>query len=456
MPEAAPAPASSPALPATPGNFGAFIATAGQLPNNAAAPPSPVATPAQPMPAAPAAEAAPPANDGLNDDQRAFNAQLAAQMMGEELPADAGDPNAPPADPMAEQVHGVAVRDLIEAIKAGGLPDEVVKALRFTVNPNGREIEVDGDELRRGYMRISDYTRGTQQTAELQRTVEQERGKVRAIAEGLLKPETFGPTLEKMGLTSQAQAVVSAKWMQNGQPNPEAFMNDMRRMGQWPAFMAAVMQYGQSYSERKRQLMGGQNTPEAAAYADRLIDHLEAQEGAVWEERLKAERDGEAVRREKWKIEQQQLLAQRQQQNPAIDQRLQTIHQSKIAGQQRRGLAQLAPEAQAAVDQAFVQHYRALEANEHRRTGQMPDPSYIAEQALQAAIERLEDAGWQFPKPNGQAPARQPVTPAPTAMPTRPAAAPVTTSAGQVPNSGTPDDFKKRLNILAGAGMARR
>ena len=59
-------------------------------------------------------------------------------------------------------------------------PEEQEQAQTFTVKVDGKEVDVTLDELQKGYSRTQDYTRKTQQIAEVRKQVEQETQAVRA------------------------------------------------------------------------------------------------------------------------------------------------------------------------------------------------------------------------------------------------------------------------------------
>lgn len=59
-------------------------------------------------------------------------------------------------------------------------PDEQDQPQTFTVKLDGKEVAVTLDELQKGYTRTQDYTRKTQQIAEVRKQVEQETQAVRA------------------------------------------------------------------------------------------------------------------------------------------------------------------------------------------------------------------------------------------------------------------------------------
>jgi len=59
-------------------------------------------------------------------------------------------------------------------------PEEQEQAQTFTVKVDGKEVTVTLEELQKGYSRTQDYTRKTQQIAEVRKQVEQETQAVRA------------------------------------------------------------------------------------------------------------------------------------------------------------------------------------------------------------------------------------------------------------------------------------
>ena len=59
-------------------------------------------------------------------------------------------------------------------------PEEQEQPQTFTVKVDGKEVDVTLDELQKGYSRTQDYTRKTQQIAEVRKQVEQETQAVRA------------------------------------------------------------------------------------------------------------------------------------------------------------------------------------------------------------------------------------------------------------------------------------
>ena len=67
-----------------------------------------------------------------------------------------------------------------EQSEEGEEPEEQEQPTVFTVKVDGKEVEVTLDELQKGYSRTQDYTRKTQQIAEIRKQVEVETEAVRA------------------------------------------------------------------------------------------------------------------------------------------------------------------------------------------------------------------------------------------------------------------------------------
>lgn len=66
----------------------------------------------------------------------------------------------PEPDPLVEEMHGTTAGQILEAIRSGSLPTELLE-LPVTVKIDGREKQVPVSEAVQGYQRQSDYTRKT-------------------------------------------------------------------------------------------------------------------------------------------------------------------------------------------------------------------------------------------------------------------------------------------------------
>lgn len=415
---ATPAPAQ-PAMPAPAPPTGGAPATGGIRHG------VPAGTPAAPAPADPAAafdaalQAAqqPPANDNAQDP----NAELAA-LQGEQPP-----------DPFAEQIHGLELRAIVDAIKQGQLPAQLLEQLKVTTKVGGRELPISVEEARRGYMRLSDYTQETQRTAAQQQQLEGVKQQLRGLFDGWDKPEGFEQGMFRMGLVQNARALVTKNWGNPQQPNPQGLLDDMRRLGHWDTFKQAAELYANQWAAEQQM--------DPAVRAD-----LQRQRDEMWRARLAAETEVETSKRKAWEQEKEKLLAQsKQRQNPQQQaQAMQQLRQLKTAAFQQHGI-----KPSPAADTYFDQNCAAIRRMAERR-GERVTAQQIIQQAAQATAEQLGDVQYQHAQSlgNGAQPAAtaQPAQPQ-AALPARPAAAPVT-APSQLKRGGTHADFLDRVGTL--------
>jgi len=181
----------------------------------------------------------------------------------------------------ATEVEEVEVEEEAEAVEQ---EEEVQETPRYRVKVDNEELEVDLDELIKGYSRTSDYTKKTQTLAEQRKQVEAERAKIEEAAK---LRETYAQRLQviEQMLSQQPEEDLSA-------------LKDSDPVG-YAIKVAEKM-------EREKQLSAVRAEREAvqakqiAEHQERLKAHL-AQEG----ERLKAaipdladEVKGEIIRKE--------------------------------------------------------------------------------------------------------------------------------------------------------------
>lgn len=172
---------SDQASAATGGSASAFRAamTGGGLNTPAPAPQAPAAVPNVP--------AAPVANDNgrgqqvaPGDDPSVVQQLLADDdegIPGLEEAAEAAEPDdsTPPPDPLEEVVHTddkgaqLKMRDLVESLKKGVVPEALHEKLQFEMTVNGSRMVLSAKELGSGYMRHADYTKKTQAVQETRR-----------------------------------------------------------------------------------------------------------------------------------------------------------------------------------------------------------------------------------------------------------------------------------------------
>lgn len=439
---AAPAPA---APPASPGNFDAVVqanvarsqqssAPAQQTPATVTRLPHPQT--AQPVPAA---LEQPPAND---------NAQPVEPLPELQLPD---------GDPLAEQIHGMQLRAIVDAIKNGELPAELLEHVRVPVKLGGEDGFVSAQEAGRGYMRISDYTRGTQQIAKDVGQIERIKGQLRSVLEGFDKPEGFEQRMDEWGLRSLANGMVTKNWMTaapdgSRQPNVAAFREDMRRLGMHDVFRAAAIAYATEHSQRMNHFMGpNQYTDQQqydAAYqrAKQLVLGMEGNEDGLWTQRLAAEAEAEKLKRANWKTEQERLLAARQQQPQDTTQLQREVNQLAAESLQKLGYRIDQPHA----FEYFDSHLTALVVAARRLGLQKTTAEFVAD-AVQATAEDLakERAIRGGQRPGGAAGLAQ------GALPAQPTAAP-TTAPGSRKKGGSLADFNEYTAYLDEQERKRR
>lgn len=161
--------------------------------------------------------------------------------------------------------------------------EEVPVESKFVVKVDGKELEVDKEELIRGYQREADYTRKTQKLAEERRMVESEFQQVRA------EREQYAQVLGQLKQKVQEFEPAEPDWNALEAQDPVEYAR------QWTHF------------QRRQQQMQAINQEEARVYALRQVEqqkHLQelliAERDKLIEkipdwkspEKAKAERDG--------------------------------------------------------------------------------------------------------------------------------------------------------------------
>lgn len=402
------------AVPASPSNFSAVVR------GNLAAAPAPSA-PAQPpasqsQPSQVTSIPAPTQNDALPPQEPANdNAQPPPeQQLGQE--------QAPPEDPWMRQLHGVPVRELVDALERGELPEPVLNAIKGIAKVNGKELPVSLREALNGYMRLTDHTQKTQELAKHFDELDNSRGQLRALFDGWdSKPEVFAQGMERMGLMPQVRSVVTREWGTAEQPNVEGYMGSMRRLGHWNTFQAAAKAYASWYSQRLNAFNPA-GTQEGHARAVQMIKELESEQAANWKARVEAEGVTESARREQWKRERDQMLAQRRQQ-PQQNEHAQIAQQiGQLRSQQLLQLGILNANSTQAYVEAVHQRFESAMGQLvgiARRSGAQESLESLVSKAAQIVAEHIAEA----PRTPAQQPPAQ-------GLPVRPAGAPTTNGAG--------------------------
>lgn len=470
---------------ATLGNFrdtvSRNISAASAAPAPAASTPAPQSTPAAastPLPGstpatdAPALPAVMPGSQPANDNAQPATPQLEQSSAIDPL---TGQPQAapaaePPPDPLAEAIHGATARELLDAIRQGVMPPQLMEQLRIPVKVQGRDMEVSAREAANGYMRISDYTRGTMELAQQREQLDARKQQIAALFAGWDKPEGFEQGVQRMGLRPQVNALLTKNWGTPDKPNTQEFMNDLHRLGHFGTFRAAVEQYANNFGERMEMLHPGRNvapkTPEEArAYearetrARQLFDAEQQQQAQLWQQRVEAENMKAAAQVDQWKRERQEMLAVQRQQQPQDNSRqiIQQIHEMK-----QQSFALVGLDANATTDGYFTQNYiQADKAAQYYR--EQVSHGELVRRAVQMTVEQINEqrratgAPQLAPRAAVQPPAAPPqAVPAPAAqpapsLPVRAGGAP-TTAPGALRSGGTVSDFQTRMQQIRGGG----
>lgn len=461
MPEGTVAPATAPAP--TLANFGAIVA------QNTANAPAPAPAAAQ-TPLPPPVGARDPAT-GLSETAAAFNAQLEqgapapaadqqpAQTTDEQLAAELAGTDKPAASDewTAEVVPGVSAKDAIEAMKRGELPEALLTQLKGVARINGRELPISFREALNGYMRQSDYTRGTTEIADQVEKLNTQKQALLQLFNGWNQEDgtPLGQSLEKMGLLNQARAAVTRNWGTPDKPSIEGFMDDMRRMGRWDLFKQAAVAHSGWFDARYRRYGGtyGQN-PQADEAARRAVAEDEQQHQQLWGARIQAETAAQQAQRQAFEHQNQQTLATQQTQDTSQQQGQQQflihVHSLKTSA---FGVVKL--QATPVADRYFVENLQAGMRLAQLQGTQKPIEQLVSE-AVQSTLEQLGDdrhsqggngASQGAPQQQQQSGASVSPVARPPSLSARPQGAPIT-QASSVPRGGTPADFDRRLTAL--------
>lgn len=115
-----------------------------------------------------------------------------------------------------------------EGVDEQAATEEAPETEKFPVRVDGKDIEVDRDELIRGYQRLSDYTRKTQALADERRSLEGQREEIaRLRAEAQQRLETIAKLQPMEGMGAQ-----EAKLVGLAQSDTAAFYAELGRISQ--------------------------------------------------------------------------------------------------------------------------------------------------------------------------------------------------------------------------------
>lgn len=189
----------------------------------------------------------------LNMDQAV---QALAAILPEEGQQDGGETQEPPSE---EEV--VAASDDESESGADELSDELTdeqseseedtqeeeKPSTFTIKVDGKDVEVTLDELQKGYSRTQDYTRKTQQVAEMRKQTEAQLAAIRA------EREQYAQLLGALSEQVKAAAEPQIDWDRLYQEDPIEYVRQREVMRENREKAAAIQAEQQRLAEISQQ-----------------------------------------------------------------------------------------------------------------------------------------------------------------------------------------------------------
>jgi hypothetical protein len=229
-------------------------------------------------------------DNGMNTAADAFASLLAPQEDNQE--------ESKTQEPEVEETEGVEAEAEAEQVDEGDEPEvdaedeadpededdsegEEPEQPVYTIKVNGEEVEVSLEELQKGYSRTQDYTRKTQQLAELRKAAETETGAVRA------ERQQYSQLLEAMRAQVAASQPQEPDWDKLRKSDPIEFA------AQWAEHERRHKQMGAIQAEQARLAEIQQHEQ-----AQQLASIVE-QERQVLEDAIPEWKEPETAKREK-------------------------------------------------------------------------------------------------------------------------------------------------------------
>jgi len=125
-------------------------------------------------------------------------------------------------------------------------PDEPKPVAEFTVKIDGKEQKVTADELVKGYQRTADYTRKTQEAAELRRTANAE------LEAAQSERVHYQQNLETLQHMIQQSAPQEPDWIQLATENPAEYVRQQALFAQYRARQQSLDLERQQLHEREQ------------------------------------------------------------------------------------------------------------------------------------------------------------------------------------------------------------
>lgn len=154
---------------------------------------------------------------------------------------------------------------------------------KFTVKVDGKEIEVDQDELVRGYQRLSDYTRKTQSLSETRRQVEAEAQRIAA------ERAHYATNLEQLSTILQT-TLPPRPPLEMSETDPIGYTQQNARWEASVQQLQHVMAEQQRVQQQMQQQTEAQRQQMMARAAEQLVEYV-----PEWKDSKKAAAEKRAV-----------------------------------------------------------------------------------------------------------------------------------------------------------------
>jgi len=155
-----------------------------------------------------------------------------------------------------------------EQLEEDEKPEESEEPQTFTVKVDGKEVSVTLDELQQGYSRTQDYTRKTQQIAEVRKQVEQESQAIRA------ERAQYAQLLGQLEQQVQQAAEPQIDWDRLYQEDPIEWVRQKELVRENQTKYAAIQSEQQRLAEISRQEQAQSMQAFLAQEQERLMEVL--------------------------------------------------------------------------------------------------------------------------------------------------------------------------------------
>ena len=192
---------------------------------------------------------------------------------------------APAADPLEEQIHGMSARDILAAIKEGKPPDVLWDALRAELIDGEDREERPLKDFRAGAMMAKNYTRKSMALAEERKSnaaekqaLESEREELYGMVRSWKDPAKLKRAAKSMGLPLEQVAIMWAEEFDRRSKLPPEVLAEMDALEAREIAFEKEARELRAKERKLRELQQGgvqaETQKEADAYTGFIISHL--------------------------------------------------------------------------------------------------------------------------------------------------------------------------------------